>query len=229
MTAFLFDSWFQFPLIAVISYLLGSVNTSIIVSKLTMHKDIRNYGSGNAGFTNAVRSMGWKKGLIVLFGDIFRCVVAVLIGQLIYCGSFDFEQGASGRLLSGAFVFLGHIYPIYFGFKGGKGALTAATTVLLYDPRVFAIGMAVFFIVVFATKYISLGSVCTAVVMPIMVFIFSYTGVIEDMSIGYTLIAAGMGGLVIFKHRSNIVRLIKGTESKFSFKGKGLMEKNSEK
>ena len=229
MPEFFFDSWFQLPLIAVISYLLGSVNTSIIVSKLTMHKDIRNYGSGNAGFTNAVRSMGWKKGLIVLFGDILRCVIAVLIGQLIYCGSLDFHQGAAGRLLSGAFVFLGHIYPVYFGFRGGKGALTAATTVLLYDPRVFAIGMAVFFIVILTTKYMSLASISAAVVMPIMVFVFSYTGVIEDLSIGYTLIAAGMGALVIIKHRTNIARLIKGTESKFSFKGKALMEKSSEK
>ena len=77
------NAWFQLPLIAVISYLLGSINTSIIVSKVALKKDIRDYGSGNAGFTNAVRSMGWKRGLIVLFGDVGKCAAAILLGQLI--------------------------------------------------------------------------------------------------------------------------------------------------
>lgn len=225
MKAFLFDSWFQLPLIAVISYLLGSINTSIIVSKVALRKDIRNYGSGNAGFTNAVRSMGWKRGLIVLGGDMAKCAIAVVIGQLIYSGDLNFNAGAAGRLLAGAFVFLGHIYPLFFGFRGGKGALTCATTILFYDWRVFLICMSVFFILVLTTKFVSLGTICAAITLPVMVFLFSNTGLTaQDMSFGYTIVAAGMTALILFKHRANIVRLIRGKESKFSFKGKGLME-----
>ena len=192
------NAWFQLPLIAVISYLLGSINTSIIVSKVALKKDIRDYGSGNAGFTNAVRSMGWKRGLIVLFGDVGKCAAAILLGQLIYSGNMSFDGGAGGRLLAGAFVFLGHIYPLYFGFRGGKGVLTLGTTMAMYDWRIFLIAFGVFLIISICTRYVSLGS---------------------------TFVAAFMSGLVIFKHRSNIKRLIHGTESKFSFKGKALMEK----
>ena len=220
------NSWFQLPLIAVISYLLGSINTSIIVSKIALKKDIRDYGSGNAGFTNAVRSMGWKRGLIVLFGDVGKCAAAILLGQLIYSGNMSFDGGAGGRLLAGAFVFLGHIYPLYFKFRGGKGVLTLGTTMALYDWRIFLIAFSVFLIISITTKYISLGSICGSLTLPVMVYLFSQTSMTDvNMSLGYTFVAAFMAGLVIFKHRSNIVRLIKGTESKFSFKGKALMEK----
>ena len=220
------NSWFQLPLIAVISYLLGSINTSIIVSKVALKKDIRDYGSGNAGFTNAVRSMGWKRGLIVLFGDVGKCAAAILLGQLIYSGNMSFDGGAGGRLIAGAFVFLGHIYPVYFKFRGGKGVLTLGTTMAMYDWRIFLIAFGVFLVISITTKYISLGSICGALTLPVMVYLFSQTGMADvHMSLGYTFVAAFMSFLVVFKHRSNIVRLIKGTESKFTFKGKALMEK----
>ena len=220
------NAWFQLPLIAVISYLLGSINTSIIVSKVALKKDIRDYGSGNAGFTNAVRSMGWKRGLIVLFGDVGKCAAAILLGQLIYSGNMSFDGGAGGRLLAGAFVFLGHIYPLYFGFRGGKGVLTLGTTMAMYDWRIFLIAFGVFLIISICTRYVSLGSICGSLTLPVMVYLFSQTSMTDlHMSLGYTFVAAFMSGLVIFKHRSNIKRLIHGTESKFSFKGKALMEK----
>lgn len=218
-------SWIRLCIIAVVSYLLGSINTSIIVSKLCLKKDIRNYGSGNAGFTNAVRSMGLKLALIVFFGDIAKCAVACILGQLLYCGNMSFIDGAAGRLLAGAFVFFGHIYPLYFGFKGGKGALTLAVTVAMFDWRIFLIGLAVFLIIVFITKFISLGSIVIGFLFPVAVFVFSRTNLSAmDMSLGYTFIAAVMGGTLILKHRTNIVRLFKGCESKFSFKGKPLIE-----
>ncbi len=219
------DYMIRIPLIALISYLLGSINTSIIVSKYYLHKDIRDYGSGNAGFTNAVRSMGAKLGLLVLFGDVAKCALACVIGQLIYCGNMSFVDGASGRLLAGAFVFLGHIYPLYFRFRGGKGVLTLAVTVAMFDWRIFLIGLVLFLIVVLITRYISLGSITIAVYFPIAVYFFSRTDLTAiNMSIGYTAVAAGMSAILIFKHRTNIVRLIKGSESKFSFKGKPLIE-----
>ncbi len=220
------EPWFQLPMIALISYLLGSINTSIIVSKVSLKKDIRNYGSGNAGFTNAIRSMGLKRGLIVLLGDVGKCAAAILIGQLLYCGNMNFNAGAGGRLLAGAFVFLGHIYPVFFGFRGGKGVLTLGTTMLMYDWRIFLIGFGVFLIISILTHYISLGSICGSLTLPVMVYLFSQTSMTElEMSLGYTVVAAFMSGLVIFKHRANIVRLLHGTESKFTFKGKALMEK----
>ena len=218
--------WIKLPLIAVISYLLGSINTSIIVSKVGLKKDIRDYGSGNAGFTNAVRSMGWKRGLIVLFGDVAKCAAATLLGQLIYCGSMSFDAGASGRLLAGAFAFLGHIYPVYFGFRGGKGVLTMGVTMAMYDWRIFLIAFGIFLLIVIFTRFVSLGSICGAVTLPVMVYLFSQTSLTsQEMSLGYTGVAACMAAIVVFKHRSNIVRLVHGKESKFSFKGKALMEK----
>ena len=217
--------WIRLVLIAVISYLLGSINTSIIVSRLCLNKDIRNYGSGNAGFTNAVRSMGIKLAMLVFFGDIAKCALACILGQLLYCGNMSFVSGAAGRLLAGAFVFFGHIYPVYFGFKGGKGALTLAVTVAMFDWRIFLIGLAIFLAIVFITRYISLGSIIIGFLFPIAVFVFSRTSLTSmDMSLGYTFVAAVMGGTLILKHRTNIVRLFKGCESRFSFKGKPLIE-----
>ena len=219
------DYLIRIPLIALLSYLLGSCNTSIIVSKYFLKKDIRNYGSGNAGFTNSVRSMGLKLAMIVFFGDIAKCAIACILGQLIYCGSMSFADGAAGRLLAGAFVFFGHIYPLFFRFKGGKGALTLAVTVAMFDWRIFLIGLAVFLLIVFITRYISLGSIVIGSLFPIAVFLFYCVGLTAtDMSIGYTVVSAVMGGVLILKHRTNIVRLIKGNESKFSFKGKPLIE-----
>ncbi len=219
------DFAIRIPLIALISYLLGSLNTSIIVSKYYLKKDIRNYGSGNAGFTNAVRSMGIKLALIVLFGDIAKCAIACILGQLIFCESMSFVDGSAGRLLAGAFVFLGHIYPLYFRFKGGKGALTLAVTVAMFDWRIFLIGLVIFFAVVLISKFISLGSITIAAFFPVAVFIFAK---IDSATLNTTLwssaVALGMGAILIIKHRTNIVRLIKGTESKFSFKGKPLIE-----
>lgn len=185
------NAWFQLPLIAVISYLLGSINTSIIVSKVALKKDIRDYGSGNAGFTNAVRSMGWKRGLIVLFGDVGKCAAAILLGQLIYSGNMSFDGGAGGRLLAGAFVFLGHIYPLYFGFRGGKGVLTLGTTMAMYDWRIFLIAFGVFLIISICTRYVSLGSICGSLTLPVMVYLFSQTSMTDlHMSLGYTFVAA---------------------------------------
>lgn len=223
------SSVYKLPLIALIAYLLGSFNTSIVVSKVALNKDIRDYGSGNAGFTNAVRSMGLKRGMLVMLGDVTKCALAVLIGQLIYSGNMSFNGGAEGRLLAGAFVFLGHIYPLYFGFRGGKGVLTYGITMAFFDWRIFLIGLGVFLLIAVTTRYVSLGSILASVSLPVMVFLFSRTSLTEqDMAIGYTLVALFMSAVLIIKHRENIVRLLKGTESKFSFKGKALMEEEEE-
>lgn len=199
----------HFAIIAVSAYLLGSLSFAIIVCKLTLGKDIRDYGSGNAGLTNSYRTMGGGKTLLVLLGDIAKGAAAVAIGALL--------AGPIGKLVAGIFVILGHMFPIYFGLRGGKGVLVGAVMLALFDWRVFAIAFALFLIAVFITRWISLGSILGAISFPITTFVFYRDPVLTAM-------AFGMAAAVIFMHRSNIGRILTGTENKFSFKSKKTIE-----
>ena len=181
---------------------------AIIVSKLTLGKDIRNYGSGNAGLTNAYRTMGAKKTLLVLLGDIAKGAAAVSIGMVL--------AGPVGKLTAGIFVILGHMFPLYFGFKGGKGVLVGAVMLAFFDWRVFGIAFALFLLSVIVTKWISLGSILGAVSFPITTWVFYRDPVLTAM-------ALGMAAVVVFMHRSKIVLIIRGKENKFSFKSKQTM------
>lgn len=198
----------HFAIIAVCAYLLGSLSFAIIVSKLTLGKDIRNYGSGNAGLTNAYRTMGAKKTLLVLLGDIAKGAAAVSIGMVL--------AGPVGKLTAGIFVILGHMFPLYFGFKGGKGVLVGAVMLAFFDWRVFGIAFVLFLLSVIVTKWISLGSILGAVSFPITTWVFYCDPVLTAM-------ALGMAAVVVFMHRSNIGRIIRGKENKFSFKSKKTM------
>ena len=199
----------HFAIIAVCAYLLGSLSFAIIVSKLTLGKeDIRNYGSGNAGLTNAYRTMGAKKTLLVLLGDIAKGAAAVSIGMVL--------AGPVGKLTAGIFVILGHMFPLYFGFKGGKGVLVGAVMLAFFDWRVFGIAFLLFVLAVALTKWISLGSILGAISFPITTWVFYRDPVLTAM-------AFGMAAVVVFMHRSNIGRIIHGKENKFSFKSKKTM------
>lgn len=202
----------HFVIIAVCAYLLGSLSFAIIVSKVTLGKDIRNYGSGNAGLTNAYRTMGAGKTLFVLIGDIAKGAAAISIGA--------YFAGPIGKLVAGIFVILGHMFPVYFGFRGGKGVLVGAVMLLLFDWRIFLVAFVLFFAAVFATRWISLGSILGAVSFPITTFAFYRDPVLTAM-------AFGMAVAVIFMHRSNIVRILHGEENKFSFKSKKTIEQSS--
>ncbi len=202
----------HFVIIAVCAYLLGSLSFAIIVSKVTLGKDIRNYGSGNAGLTNAYRTMGAGKTLFVLIGDIAKGAAAISIGAYL--------AGPIGKLVAGIFVILGHMFPVYFGFRGGKGVLVGAVMLLLFDWRIFLVAFVLFFAAVFATRWISLGSILGAVSFPITTFAFYRDPVLNAM-------AFGMAVAVIFMHRSNIVRILHGEENKFSFKSKKTIEQSS--
>lgn len=194
----------KYIIIIITSYLLGSLNFSIIISKYTNGSDIRGFGSGNAGITNYIRSFGVKSAFGVLAGDVLKCVVAVVFaGWLI---------GFMGKLVAGICVILGHMFPVFFGFKGGKGVLTTAALILTLDWRIFLIGIGLFIIIVLATKYVSLGSMAGVSVVPICVYFF-YDG--NWWFVGATLLIAA---IVIFMHRSNIKRLVEGTESRFKLK-----------
>nr|WP_297174032.1 glycerol-3-phosphate 1-O-acyltransferase PlsY [uncultured Agathobaculum sp.] len=202
----------RFVIIALCAYLLGSLSFAIIVSKVTMGRDIRDYGSGNAGLTNAYRTMGAARTLFVLLGDIAKGAAAVSIGMLL--------AGPLGKLVSGIFVILGHMFPLYFGFRGGKGVLVGAVMLALFDWRIFLIAFALFFISVAATRWISLGSIMGAISFPITITIFYHDPVLSAM-------AFGMAAAVIFMHRSNIMRMIHGQENKFSFRSKKNIERST--
>ncbi len=193
---------------SIVAYLLGSVNTAIILSALK-GKDIRKEGSGNAGATNTLRVMGKKAAALVALFDGLKGVVAVLIARLV-CSLLG--QGApDAYYFSALFVMLGHVYPLYFSFKGGKGVMTTIAVIFMLDWRIGLILFAVCIAIMLISRYVSLGSCIGAAMFPVLVAIFHT----EDTL--FIVIAVLIGALAVFKHRTNIVRLIKGTESKLNF------------
>ncbi len=203
----------NFLITAASSYLLGSFNSAIVICFLTLHKDIRAYGSGNAGLTNAYRTMGAQKTAAVLLGDIIKTIIAVLIGGILI--------GPVGKLIAGIFVILGHVFPVYFGFRGGKGVLAGATMLAMFDWRIFLIALALFLLSVAATRWVSFGSILGAISFPITTWLYY-----QDIVL--TVIAAGMSLSVIFLHRANIKRLLNGTENQLSFGGKPQIQHGEE-
>ena len=199
---------FAVLLVMLLSYFFGCFNGSFMVSHFVIRDDVRKHGSGNAGLTNAYRTMGAKKTLFVLLGDIAKGAAAVSVGWAL--------GGPVGKLTAGIFVILGHMFPLYFGFKGGKGVLVGAVMLAFFDWRVFGIAFALFLLSVIVTKWISLGSILGAVSFPVTTWVFYRDPVLTAM-------ALGMAAVVVFMHRSNIGRIIRGKENKFSFKSKKTM------
>ncbi len=201
--------YLKFAVVAVVSYLLGSFNFAIIVSKTMLGVDIRNYGSKNAGMTNALRTMGGKKTLIVIFGDVAKGALAVLAAHLLF-QSAGVETLAHAKLVAAIFAVAGHIFPVYFHFKGGKGVLTSAAVMLFFDWRILLFLVLVFFAVYMLTKYVSLSSMSAAVCLPFLMYYFY-----RDIPI--TLIGVLITAGLIIMHRSNIKRLLTGAETKTYF------------
>ncbi len=195
---------------AVAAYLLGSLNFAIIISKLTMKKDIRECGSGNAGSTNALRVMGGKKTIFVLLGDIVKGLLAMLVCVLI-C---DEEILGVAKVITGLACVLGHSFPIYFGFKGGKGVLTTASVGACIDWRVCLTALCFFAVVVAISKFVSLGSIATMWTLPLLFYLYGGVNV-PNICFGFVIAI-----LITYLHRSNIKRLVSGTENKLSFKKK---------
>lgn len=188
-----------------VAYLLGSLNFAIVFSKLFFKLDIRKHGSNNAGTTNVLRIMGKKWAIWVLVLDMLKAVIAVLIGGAIF--------GPYGKLLAGVFVILGHIFPLYFNFKGGKGVASSAGIMLAFDLRIFLIIAIIFFSLIFITKMVSLASMVASAFLPFGMYIF-YKDFI------FVLIGLSMAVGIIYMHRANIKRIISGDENKLSFKKK---------
>ncbi len=205
-----------------IGYVFGLFQTGYLYGK-TKHIDIRTKGSGNAGTTNALRTMGKKAGLITLLGDCFKCVFAVLVVRLIYGSSYgDILPVLS--MYAGIGAVLGHNYPFYMKFKGGKGiAVTAGIIITSWNIWIMLICLAVFVGVVAGTKYVSVGSLAVVITYFICVLVYGQTGGFHVKGSPLTEIYVLAALVVIsafFKHRSNIKRLMEGTENKLSFGNK---------
>ncbi len=206
------ELWVKYLIVIVVSYLLGSLNFAIIFSKILMKKDVREYGSGNAGSTNAYRLMGGRKTALVMIGDILKGIAAVVIAGIMFGQLWQF--GGLAKIVAGAAVALGHVFPVYFGFRGGKGVLTIGAVLAFFDLRILIIAFLAFLIAVVVTRYVSLGSICAATAVSVSTVAFHYSNV-PCAIIGFFL-----GIFVIWLHRGNIKRLIKGNESKFYFNKK---------
>lgn len=193
---------------SVAAYMIGGVNGAIVASKLIYHKDIRDYGSGNAGLTNFYRVFGRSGALIVLLIDIGKTVLTVLISGWI-CGEIGWDV-TTAKLVVGFCTMLGHAFPAIYKFKGGKAVLTAGTLLFLIDWRVALICWGIFALMLLLTRYVSLGSVLAGLALPIAVALFGYT-------FPQVLLSALCGALLILRHAENIGRLMRGEETKFKF------------
>ena len=207
---------------AVFSYLIGSVNSAITVCRIAKKDDIRKYGSKNAGLTNVLRVYGKGPALATLLCDLAKGVIAVVVCRAVVTHGFDvtfFDNNLFIGYVAGLFVMLGHIFPVFYGFHGGKGVLIAATTLIAIDPLTCIFALLVFIILVAITKYVSVGSIAAAYAYPIFTIIIQsireINGAWQNM-----LMALVIALLITYMHKPNIQRLKEGTENKFSFKSK---------
>lgn len=209
----------------VISYLLGSCNFAIIIVRLLKGEDIRKFGSGNAGLTNTLRCFGKGCAVLTLIGDLSKGVVAVLLSRWI-CSLMN--AGINGGdthyigYVAGFFAIIGHIFPIYYGFKGGKGVLVGVSIFIVTDPPTFGILILIFIIVLSISKYVSLSSIISALSAPFVTFSVHCFIHHTDMKISllYAVLSLLMASVIIYMHKSNIERLRNGTENRFSLGSK---------
>lgn len=214
-------------IIVILSYLIGSIPNSIIISKAVSGIDIRNHGSGNAGGTNVMRVLGWKYGLIVIFLDALKGAVAVVIISRLFYGPLPFENVSPFddftlvQIIAGMSAVIGHIWTVFAGFKGGKGIATALGMLLTLITVDMLIAIAVFGLVVLISRYVSLGSILAAISVPATLFIRENLFHVDIP--GYSTLfpfIIGVTALVIFTHRKNLIRLVNGNENKISFRKK---------
>ncbi len=207
-------------LIAIIAYLIGSINFSVILSKKMAGFDVRQKGSGNAGTTNMLRSVGKKAAAITLICDILKGVVsigiAILVGYL-----FNAQNKSILVQIAAIAVVIGHTFPIFFGFKGGKGVATSLGVLIMTNWQIGLICLAIAIIIMAITKMVSLGSCMAAIAFPLLTYfaanIFENAYIVKEGS-SYFVYSIILAFIVLFNHRSNIKRIITGKENKLSFK-----------
>ena len=201
----------------VVAYLLGSISFAIIFSKVFLKKDIREVGSGNAGTTNVMRSGGFKLGALTFLCDVLKGLLSALLGKLVFLNVFENGEAWSvyGAFICGFACMLGHVFPIFFQFKGGKGIATSVGIFLICCCPAILIGLATFALSVKITKIVSISSIISSIIVVACTMIFYF---INDPALFWpqAVLAAIMGALVILMHTENIKRLINGTEKKLT-------------
>ena len=214
---------------ALIGYLIGGVNGAILSVRLLKHEDVRKFGSGNAGLTNVLRCFGKTCGIITLIADLGKGAAAMALAEFV-CKKLDWAPIAEGNgagqeyrwvcYLAAVFVVLGHVYPIWHGFRGGKGVLVGVSVFLVINPWTFLILMAIFALILWRSKYVSLAScIATLCVIPVTVFLEHFQrGVVWKITLLYTGLIAIAALLIVWSHRENIHRLRAGTERKIGEK-----------
>ena len=208
--------------VALEAYLLGSIDTGILVSNLVYHDDVRHHGSGAAGMTNMLRTFGKKAAAMTAAGDVLKGVIAVCIGRWLFTFlSGNLFSQYLGVYLAAILAVIGHLKPIYFGFKGGKGVLVAGGAILAVQPVLLPFLVVIFLICLIPTGMVSLGSITMAVCYPFLTLGYGLiTGLpVRDLVVT-TVGAAIMGGMIFYMHRSNLQRILEGKEYRFGRKGK---------
>lgn len=207
----------QVLFIALLSYLIGSINPAIILSNILIKKDIRTQGSGNAGATNTLRTLGKWPAVAVLLVDVLKAVIAVSLAQWIgTLGEYTSEQFIRlhdyALIAGGIGVILGHNFPVYYGFKGGKGVATSLGVLLIMEWKIGLICLVFALVIILTSRMVSLGSITAAILYPVLVLLLPGTSFNDKWL--YLLFAIIMALILIVRHRANIKRLFEGTENK---------------
>ncbi|MDF2945058.1 MAG: hypothetical protein K0S01_3916 [Herbinix sp.] len=208
---------FKIILCLIFGYLFGCFSTAFFVGKMNK-VDIRKYGSGNMGTTNALRTLGAKAGALTLIGDVLKAVIAILFVRFVFFQGYEYIELLA--LYTGLGVVIGHNYPVWLKFKGGKGMAATGGAMATFDPLIILIGLPLFVLSIAITRYVSVGSLAIAVLFPIWIY-FRHPGDLHMMFVSLLFMA-----LAFYKHRSNIKRLMDGTENKIGQRIK--IEKNNQ-
>ncbi len=203
----------------VIAYLLGSIPTSVWFGKIFYKLDLRNYGSGNAGATNALRVFGNRAGAIVLLLDAMKGFLAVYLSHFSATAFLNENHFIVYQLLLGTMALLGHVFPVFAGFRGGKGIATLVGIAIAMFPLAVLICLAVFLLFFLPTRYVSLGSMAAALTFPVVIIF-----ILQSTLLAEIIFALAVAVFVPFTHLKNIKRLIKGQENKLLFKKRGIAD-----
>jgi len=204
----------------IVAYLLGSISTSVWIGRIFYNIDVRKQGSGNAGATNTIRVLGWKAGVVVLLIDVLKAWTAVKLAPLFAASALTGDSLVNYRIFLGALAVIGHVFPVYTGFKGGKGVASLVGMVIALFPYAF-LAILVWFVIVFLLyRYVSLASITSAILFPFLV-VFAF----HEQSISLIVLSVFIAIFVPLTHHKNIKRLLKGQELKMKFSKKTDMKK----
>ena len=207
----------SYIIVAIIAYAIGSINFSVIISKKMAGFDVREKGSGNAGTTNMLRSVGKQAAAITLLCDILKGVISILIALLAGNIVKNVDRAVLVQI-AGILVVVGHTFPIFFEFKGGKGVATSLGVIMMINWQIGLICLVFALVIMAFSKMVSMGSVGAAILFPILTLFINTNFIVQESGMKYFVFSVILAAMVIFNHRANIKRIANGTENKLSFK-----------